>query len=119
MIDISMWIAALLLLGGSVLGLAGAIGILRLPDFYTRTHAAGITDTLCSGLFLAALVVHFGLTLASLKVLLIFVFLLFTCPTASHALARTARTNGLEPWMKKRVSTDDDNANNDDGGAKT
>lgn len=115
MTEISIWIAGLFLLGGSLLGLIGALGILRLPDFYTRTHAAGITDTLCSGLFMAALVVHFGLTLASLKVLLIFMFLLFTCPTASHALARTARTNGLEPWMKEKT----DNAEQGSGEAHT
>ena len=93
-------LSALLLLAGGLLGIVGAIGILRFPDFYTRLHAAGITDTLCTGLFLGGLAIHFGMTLASAKLALIFAFMLFTCPTASHALARTARHNGLEPWKK-------------------
>ncbi|MGM0633298.1 MAG: monovalent cation/H(+) antiporter subunit G [Pseudomonadota bacterium] len=93
-------LSALMLLAGGLLGIVGAIGILRFPDFYTRLHAAGITDTLCSGLFLGGLAIHFGFTLATVKLGLIFAFMLFTCPTASHALARTARHNGLEPWKK-------------------
>lgn len=97
--DPVLWIAAILLFSGAVLALAGGVGVIRFPDFYTRMHAAGITDTLCSALVLFALMLHFGLTLASLKVLLILAFMLFTCPTASHALARTARKNGLEPWQ--------------------
>ncbi len=97
--DPMLWIAAFLLLGGAVLALAGGVGMLRFPDFYTRMHAAGVTDTLCSALVLLALMIHFGLTLSSLKVLLILAFMLFTCPTASHALARTARSNGLMPWL--------------------
>lgn len=99
-----MWVAALMLTAGSVLALASGLGIMRLPDFYTRMHAAGISDTLCSALILLALVFHFGMTLASLKVILILAFMLFTCPTASHALARTARHNGLQPWMKPAVA---------------
>jgi len=96
--DLIFWVMAVLLIAGAVLALAGGVGVMRFPDFYTRMHAVGITDTLCSALILIALMVHFGLSLASLKVLLILVFLLFTCPTASHALARTARKNGVEPW---------------------
>jgi len=103
--DPMLWIAALLLFGGAVLALAGGVGMLRFPDFYTRMHAAGVTDTLCSALVLVALMIHFGLTLASLKVLLILAFLLFTCPTASHALARTARRNGLVPWLTSDADT--------------
>lgn len=99
MMEPVMWVMAILLFSGAVLALAGGLGVIRFPDFYTRMHAAGVTDTLCSALVLIALMVHFGLTLASLKVLLILAFMLFTCPTASHALARTARKNGLEPWQ--------------------
>jgi len=98
--DLLQWLSAVLLLSGCALGLIGGIGILRFPDFYTRMHAAGVTDTLCAGLFFAGLMLQFGMTLASAKLLLIFLFMLFTCPTASHALAKSARHGGLKPWVR-------------------
>jgi multicomponent Na+:H+ antiporter subunit G len=98
--DMLQILSAILLGGGSILGVVGAIGILRFPDFYTRLHAAGITDTLCTALFIGGLMIQFGMTLASLKLLLIFIFILFTCPTATHALSKAARHGGLEPWVK-------------------
>ncbi len=91
--------AAVLLLAGASLGVIGGIGLHRMPDFYTRLHAAGITDTLCSALFLGGLALHFGATLASAKLGLIFLFLMFTSPTACHALARTAFAAGLKIWQ--------------------
>ena len=91
-------LSAILLLGGCLLGVSGGIGLLRFPDFYTRLHAAGITDTLCAGLFLGGLALQFGWTLATVKLGMIFAFLLFTSPTACNALARTAWRAGLVPW---------------------
>jgi multicomponent Na+:H+ antiporter subunit G len=84
----------LLFLGSGLLIIAG-IGLLRFPHFYTRLHAAGVIDTLAAGLFLGGLAWWFGPTLGSVKLLLIFVFLLFTSPTACHALAATAWASGL------------------------
>jgi len=101
--DLLQVLSAILLIAGSLLGLVGAIGVLRFPDFYTRLHAAGITDTLCTALFLGGLMIQFGMTLASMKLLLIFVFMLFTCPTATHALSKAARHGGLEPWVKPKA----------------
>lgn len=98
--DILQLLSAVLLALGATLGVVGAIGILRFPDFYTRMHAAGITDTLCTGFFIGGLMLQFGMTLASVKLLLIFMFMLFTCPTATHALAKAARHGGLKPWAK-------------------
>lgn len=102
--DILQWLSAILLLSGCALGIIGGIGIIRFPDFYTRMHAAGVTDTLCAGLFFGGLMIHFGLTLASVKLLLIFLFMLFTCPTASHALAKSARHGGLKPWTRESTA---------------
>jgi multicomponent Na+:H+ antiporter subunit G len=99
-VDILQVLSAILLGLGALLGVVGAIGILRFPDFYTRMHAAGITDTLCTGFFIGGLMLQFGMTLASVKLLLIFMFMLFTCPTATHALAKAARHGGLPPWVK-------------------
>lgn len=93
-IDILSWV---LLLGGGLVGILGGIGLLRFPDFYTRLHAAGMTDTLCALMIIAGLILQAGLTLLSLKLALILLFLLFTAPTASHALARAAMTDGLKP----------------------
>lgn len=94
MVDIISWI--LLLTGGGV-GLLGGIGLLRFPDFYTRLHAAGMTDTLCALLIITGLVLQAGLTLLSLKLGLILLFMLFTAPTASHALARAAMADNVDP----------------------
>jgi multicomponent Na+:H+ antiporter subunit G len=89
------------LLGGALLGagclllLVGGLGINRFPHFYSRLHAAGVVDTLAAGLMLAGLVPSFGWTLGSVKLAMILLFLLFTSPTACHALARAAYTGGL------------------------
>lgn len=95
-IDIVSWI---LLLAGGALGIVGGIGIHRFPDFYSRLHAAGITDTLCAMLILLGLGLQAGWSIAAFKLALIFVFLFFTCPTASHALANAALHSGLKPML--------------------
>jgi len=92
--DIASW---LLLAGGSVFVLTGGIGALRLPDFYTRVHAAGLTDTLGTLLILAGVILQAGLSLATVKLLAIMAFLLLTAPTAAYALANAARLGGLAP----------------------
>ena len=96
--DLLQWLSGIMLLFGAALGIIGAIGILRFPDFYSRLHAAGVTDTLCAGLFLGGLALQFGMTLASLKLALIFAFMLFTAPTATHTLAKAAHLSGLKAW---------------------
>ena len=84
---------------GALLGVAGGIGIHRFPDFYSRLHAAGITDTLCAAMFLIGLALQTGLSIASLKLLLIFIFLFFSSPAATHALADAALLGGLKPAL--------------------
>lgn len=95
-IDVLSWI---FLVCGGLLGVIGGIGIHRFPDFFTRLHAAGTTDTLCAALILLGLGLQAGVTLVSFKLLLIFVFLLLTSPTASHALANAAVHGGLQPRL--------------------
>ena len=89
------------LLAGGALGIIGGIGIYRFPDFYSRLHAAGITDTLCAMLVLLGLGLQAGWSIAAFKLALIFVFLFFTSPTASHALANAALHSGLKPKLDK------------------
>ena len=101
----------LLILGGGAFVVIGAIGVLRMPDFFTRQHAAGVTDTLGAGLLLLGLMLQGGLTLVTAKLALIGVFLFITSPTASHALAQAALSSGLKPLL-----VDD---GNDSDGAET
>jgi multicomponent Na+:H+ antiporter subunit G len=79
-----------LLLGGGFFIIVGGIGVLRFPDFYTRLHPAGITDTAGAALTLFGLMLQGGLSLVTVKLALILLFLLFTSPVASHALANAA-----------------------------
>ncbi|MDG2380196.1 MAG: monovalent cation/H(+) antiporter subunit G [Pirellulaceae bacterium] len=90
-------VTLLFLLTGSVFAVIGGIGIVRLPDFYTRLHAGGVTDTLGAGLILIGLMFQAGLTLATVKLLMVLLFLLVTSPTACHLLAQVALNEGLEP----------------------
>ena len=86
-IDVLSWLC---LVGGGFFGITGAVGMLRFPDFFCRLHAAGITDTLCAMLILSGLMLQAGLSLITVKLFLIFLFLFFTSPTATHALAKAA-----------------------------
>jgi multicomponent Na+:H+ antiporter subunit G len=96
LVDIISW---MFIIAGAMLGVAGGIGIHRFPDFYSRLHAAGTTETLCAALFLVGLAMQTGFTIASLKLLLIFVFLFFSSPTATHAVANAALLGGLKPEL--------------------
>ena len=95
--NILSWVC---LISGSFFALVGGIGMLKMPDVYTRSHAAGITDTLGALLILVGLMFQAGFTLITIKLFFILVFLLFTSPAASHALNHTAWANGLRPKMK-------------------
>ena len=66
--------------------------MMRMPDFYTRMHAASVTDTLGAGLILLGLLLQAGFTLVAVKLLMIGLLIFFTSPTATHALA--ARGHG-------------------------
>lgn len=87
-------LSLLLLIGGVFLGISGAVGVIRFPDFYTRVHAAGVTDTLSAGMILTALMIQSGFTLVTVKLILVLLFLWYTSPVASHALARAAVHTG-------------------------
>ena len=105
MIDIIINSASAILMGaGSIFILVGALGLVRLPDFYTRLHAAGVTDTLGAELLLLGMMLQAGLSLVTLKLVLISLFIFFTSPTSTHAVANAAKVMGLRP-----VSVSEDN----------
>ena len=92
--DLLSWIS---ILGGLFFIVVGSIGALRFPDVYTRLHAAGMTDTMGAGLVLVGLSFQEGLTLITVRLLMIWAFLLFTSPIATHAVARAALHGKVEP----------------------
>ncbi len=96
LIDVLSWI---LLLSGCFCALVSAIGLLRMPDMFTRMHAAGVGDTLAAILIFAGLILQAGVSLLAVKLLLILFFLLFTSPTACHALAKAAIAGGEKPLV--------------------
>ena len=102
-VDVLSW---LFLVSGGLVGVIGAIGMHRFPDFYSRQHAAGITDTLCAMLILFGLGLQAGLSLATFKLALIFIFLFFTSPTATHVLANAAMRGGLKPKLDSAAAKD-------------
>lgn len=102
-LDILSWVMFSI---GGLFVLTGGIGALRMPDFYTRLHAAGLTDTLGTILVLGGALLQSGWSLASMKLLAIMVFLLLSSPTAAYALANAARLGGLAP--KRMAGAEDE-----------
>ena len=96
------------LLIGVALVLVGTLGLIRLPDFYTRLHAAGVTDTMGVELMLIAMMIQSGFSLVTVKLIFIALFLFFTSPTSTHAIANAAWTAGFQPkGLKGPVKTAD------------
>lgn len=93
------WLSWLLLGAGAFFVLVGGVGVLRMPDLYTRIHAASVTETLGTMLILMGLMLHSGWDLSTFKLLAILVFLLFTGPVSSYALGNTALLGGLKPKL--------------------
>jgi multicomponent Na+:H+ antiporter subunit G len=94
-------VSAAFMLTGAGLVLAGAIGVIRLPDFYTRLHAAGVTDTLGAELIIFGLIIQSGFTLVSVKLVLLGLIVFLTSPTSTHAVANAAYRSGLKPLLRR------------------
>ena len=93
-VDILSWAC---ILAGGAFSIIGGIGLLRLPDLFSRMHAAGIVDTLGMGLIMLGLMLQGGFSLITAKLIIIVIFILFTSPTATHALAKAALHGGVRP----------------------
>jgi multicomponent Na+:H+ antiporter subunit G len=100
-LDIASW--ALILAGGAFC-LVGALGILRMPDFYTRVHAASVTDVVGSFAILLGLALQAGPTLVAVKLVFIALLIFFTSPAATHALVKAALERGVEPLQGEAPS---------------
>lgn len=99
--DIRLIVTGVFLGLGCALIIIGSIGVFRFPDFYTRVHPAGKTDTVGQALLLLGLMVHEGVSFISIKLLFIIIFIFIANPTATHFVAAAAYSSGLKPWRKK------------------
>jgi multicomponent Na+:H+ antiporter subunit G len=87
-----------LIVVGVFFTVVSAVGVLRLPDLYTRAHSASKSETLGVGLCLIAVAMVFGPGVPAVKTVFLLVFMFITSPTAAHAIARAAADQGIEPW---------------------
>ncbi|MFO7524071.1 MAG: monovalent cation/H(+) antiporter subunit G [Ignavibacteriaceae bacterium] len=101
MIELRDTLTVVFLLLGSFFMFIGSVGVIRLPDFFTRSHATSKSDTLGIMLIVAGLICFEGISLNSLKLLVIFIFVALANPVGSHALARAALKFGVKPWFQK------------------
>ena len=93
------------LAAGGLFCVTGALGLVRMPDFYTRMHAASVIETLGAGLILLGLLLQAGLTLIAVQLLVIGLLLFFTSPTATHALAKAAYARGVVHLAREEGSS--------------
>lgn len=90
-------VSGALILAGAGFFLIGALGFIRMPELFTRIHAASLADTTGMMLILAGLAVHAGFGLVAMKLVVLMLFLLFMGPAATHALAAAALAAGIRP----------------------
>lgn len=93
------FLSAFLFLVGGLLVVVGALGILRFPDFYTRLHAVGVTDTFGADLILLAMVLQANDFLVAVKLCIAFIFILMTSPVSTHAIAHAAYAGRMRPML--------------------
>lgn len=106
-----------LLVTGSVMLIIGGAGLVRLPDVFSRMHGAGIIDTMGACTILLGLTFQAGLNIVTMKLVLIVVFIVFTSPTSTHALARAALHGGTRPQLDESV--DEDSTGEGEASSKT
>lgn len=94
------WLSDLCLLFGGFLALTGGVGLLRLPNFYTRLHAASVTESLAAMLLIVGIMLDSGLTLDTAKLMLLIFIMIIASPTITHALCRAAAHGGTSPKMQ-------------------
>jgi multicomponent Na+:H+ antiporter subunit G len=92
------WGAVALVSAGLFFTFVAAVGLIRLPDLYTRAHATSKADTLGTLLTLAGVALVFQANVPRVKLFVLAVFMLVTTPTATHAITRAAHDQGIEPW---------------------
>jgi multicomponent Na+:H+ antiporter subunit G len=102
LVDVLSWI---FLAAGGAFCVIGGVGLIRMPDFYTRVHAASVVETLGAGLLLLGLMLQAGWTLACVKLVMLGLLIFFTSPAATHALTRAALLRGVKPVLAEERGT--------------
>ena len=95
-IDILSWI---FLVAGGLFCVIGTIGLIRMPDMFTRLHGASVVDTLGMGFLIVGMMLQAGFTLVAAKLIIIAALVLLTTPVATHALAQAALHAGIRPKL--------------------
>ncbi len=103
---VTEWLGGALVLAGGLFMIVGAIGLLRMPDVFTRMHATAVSDTLGAGLILVGLMLISGLTLVTVKLFFLILFFGLTSPVATHAVARAALHAGVKPLLAEGVEAE-------------
>ena len=109
LVDVASWLC---LVGGGMFGLVGGLGVVRLPDIFTRLHGASVADTMGAGLILTGLILQSEFDVGIFKLLLLLVFILFTGPTATHALAEAALRESSRADIAPLPEHEDDTPSN-------
>ncbi len=100
------YLSGALLILGSFFVVTGGIGVLRMPDVFTRMHAAGLTDTMGSFFILTGLMLQAGFSGVTLRLFLVLAFLWFTSPVSTHALAKAALHGKVDPVVHEAEGGD-------------
>jgi multicomponent Na+:H+ antiporter subunit G len=98
LLDIASWV---LILAGSFFVVVGGIGLVRMPDVFTRMHATSIIDTMGAALLILGMILQAGLTLVAVKLVFIFILFFFTSPVVTHALAQAALHERTKPILSE------------------
>jgi multicomponent Na+:H+ antiporter subunit G len=111
-IDLASWA---LILSGSFFTVVGAFGLVRMPEIFTRMHAASVTDTMGVGLLILGMGLQAGLTLVTLKLVFLLALFVFTAPVVTHALAQACLHEGIKPPLAEdRRGSGHPRSNSDD-----
>ena len=94
LLNLLSWIS---LVAGCVFLIIGTIGMIRFPEFFTRIHASSVVDTLGCLFIMLGLMLQAGLSIVTVKLILIVIFIWLTSPTAAHALAKAALHGQVKP----------------------
>jgi len=101
---VRQWLGEGLVVAGSVFMIIGALGLLRMPDVFTRMHATAVSDTLGAGLILVGLMLVGGASMVTIKLFLLALFFGLMSPVATHAVARAALHAGVKPTLAPGVA---------------
>jgi multicomponent Na+:H+ antiporter subunit G len=107
--DIQQILSIILVVSGIFFMFVGSMGVVRLPDFYSRTHAVSKSDTLGILLVITGLIIFEGFNINSIKLTFIVLFVALSNPVGTHALARAAYNRGVRPFLNGRDQNEEEN----------